>query len=117
MYYKPARLSAIEGPVSFRLVLSLFLLATLIVTCSGCDSGAKLPQRSSKEYSNVVSAFYAGLAALQVGNDVYAETKLSEVTQHAPGEPAGWANWGVLALRQRNFGAAAQRLRASDGRA
>ena len=32
-----------------------------------------------------------------------------------PGEPAGWANWGVLALRQRNYDMAAQRLeRARD---
>ena len=52
---------------------------------------------------------------MQVGNDVYAEIKLSEVTRLAPGEPAGWANWGVLALRQRNFDAAAQRVeRARD---
>ena len=27
-----------------------------------------------------------------------------------PGEPAGWGNWGVLALRQRNFDAATQRF-------
>ena len=27
-----------------------------------------------------------------------------------PGEPAGWANWGILALRQRNYDAAAQRF-------
>ena len=32
-----------------------------------------------------------------------------------PGEPAGWANWGILALRQRNYDLAAQRLgRARD---
>ena len=83
--------------------------------CAGCDTGGKLPQPTSKEYSDVVSAFYAGLAALQVGDDVHAESKLAEVTRLAPGEPAGWANWGVLALRQRNFDAAAQRLeRARD---
>jgi tetratricopeptide (TPR) repeat protein len=29
-------------------------LATLILTCSGCDSGDKLPKRSSQEYGNVV---------------------------------------------------------------
>ena len=63
----------------------------------------------------MVSAFYVGLAALQVGDDVHAESKLSEVTRLAPGEPAGWANWGILALRQRNYDAAAQRLeRARD---
>src|SRR6202142_850483 len=70
----------------------------------------KLPQRGSKAYANVVSAFYIGLAALQVGDDVHAESKLSEVTQLVPAEPAGWANWGVLALRQRNYDLAAQRL-------
>ncbi len=30
--------------------------------------------------------------------------------QIVPGEPAAWANWGVLALRQRNFDPAGQRL-------
>ena len=50
------------------------------------------------------------MAALQVGDDVHAENKLSEVTQLVPPEPAGWANWGVLALRQRKLDAAAQRF-------
>ena len=73
------------------------------------------PTRIPKTYADVVSAFYIGLAALQVGDDVHAESKLSEVTQLVPGEPAGWANWGVLALRQRNYDTAAQRLeRARD---
>lgn len=81
----------------------------------GCHSAAKLPQKGSKAYADVVSAFYVGLAALQVGDDVHAESKLGEVTQLVPTEPAGWANWGVLALRQRNYEAAAQRLgRARD---
>ncbi len=35
---------------------------------------------------------------------------LERATQLAPGEPAGWANWGLLALRQGNFDVAAQRL-------
>jgi Tfp pilus assembly protein PilF len=82
---------------------------------SGCHSKPNLPQRGSKAYADVVSAFYVGLAALQVGDDVHAESKLAEVTQLVPAEPAGWANWGVLALRQRNYDLAAQRLeRARD---
>ena len=41
--------------------------------------------------------------------NIYAERKLAGVTQQAPGETGRvWANWGVLALRQRNFDAAAQ---------
>ena len=87
----------------------------MIVTSPGCQSGAKLPDKSSKEYGDVVSAFYVGLAALQVGDDVHADSRLSEVTRLVPVEPAGWANWGILALRQRNYDAAAQRLeRARD---
>ncbi|HYN23466.1 MAG TPA: FG-GAP-like repeat-containing protein [Pyrinomonadaceae bacterium] len=50
------------------------------------------------------------MAALQVGDDVRADSKLMRLTQLVPDEPAGWANWGLLALRQRNFDAAAERL-------
>ena len=75
-----------------------------------CGSGKKLPQKSTKEYADAVSAFYIGLGALQVGDDVHAESKLSELTSLVPGEPAGWANWGVLALRQRKLDVAAQRI-------
>ncbi len=79
---------------------------------SGCGR-SKLPRKSSKEYVAFVSTFYTGLAALQVGDDVRAENKLGQATQIAPGEPAGWADWGILALRQRNFDVAAQRLDAA----
>jgi len=85
------------------------------VLSPGCHSAPKFPERNSKAYADVVSAFYVGLSALQVGDDVHAESKLSEVTRLVPGEPAGWANWGILSLRQRNYDAAAQRFqRAHD---
>ena len=90
-------------------------MLALALILSGCHSSATLPENGSKAYANVVSAFYVGLAALQVGDDVHAESKLSELTRLVPAEPAGWANWGVLALRQRNYDLAAQRLeRARD---
>jgi Flp pilus assembly protein TadD len=96
-------------------VASTLLLASLIATFSACHSSPKLPEKGSQAYAKVVSAFYIGLAALQVGDDVHAESKLSELTQLVPTEPAGWANWGVLALRQRNYDLAGQRLeRARD---
>jgi tetratricopeptide (TPR) repeat protein len=96
-------------------VAPLAILVSFAALLSGCHSGAKLPEKGSKAYADVVSAFYVGLAALQVGDDVHAESKLSEVAQLVPTEPAGWANWGVLALRQRNYDVAAQRLeRARD---
>lgn len=102
-------------PPDYRVAGLLVLLAAVLSTNPGCHSAPKLPDKSSKEYGNVVSAFYVGLAALQVGDDVHADSSLSEVTRLVPAEPAGWANWGILALRQRNYDTAAQRLdRAHD---
>jgi Tfp pilus assembly protein PilF len=88
----------------------LALILTLWTVFSGCSSRSRLPEKGSKEYVEVVSTFYVGLAALQVGDDVHAETKLSQLTQRIPGEPAVWVNWAILALRQQNFDAAAERL-------
>ena len=96
--------------IAFRNALLLLLTGAVIALFSGCQSAPKFPEKNSKAYADVVSAFYVGLSALQVGDDVHAETKLSEVTHLVPGEPAGWANWGILALRQRNYDAAAQRF-------
>ncbi|MGC2503811.1 MAG: tetratricopeptide repeat protein, partial [Silvibacterium sp.] len=86
------------------------ILAAVALLATGCHSGGRLPDPSSKGYAEEVSAFYVGLAALQVGDDVRAQSTLEQATQLAPGEPAAWANWGILALRQRNFDPAAERL-------
>ncbi len=91
-----------------RLWPAVFFVAAALLT--GCNSGLQLPAKGSPEYINVVRTFYVGLSALQVGDDVRADDKLAALVKLAPGEPAGWANWGVLALRQRNYEAAAQRL-------
>src|ERR1700683_194041 len=93
--------------VGFQNAILLLLAAALIVLSPGCHSAPKFPERNSQAYADVISAFYIGLSALQVGDDVRAEGKLSEVTQLVPGEPAGWANWGILALRQRDYATAA----------
>jgi tetratricopeptide (TPR) repeat protein len=97
-------------PLRHRLAsLATFLFAALLAIVL-CGCGNKLPQKSSKEYADAVSAFYVGLGALQVGDDVHADAKLEEFTKLVPDEPAGWANWAVLALRQRKLDVAAQRL-------
>jgi tetratricopeptide (TPR) repeat protein len=91
------------------------IVAAVVLFLAGCHSRNGLPDPSSKAYADLVSDFYVGLSALQVGNDVLAESSLRQATQLAPGEPASWANWGILALRQRNFDPAAERLnRARD---
>jgi Tfp pilus assembly protein PilF len=87
------------------LAVGMLLLALL-----GACRPANLPTRSSPQYNELVRTFYIGLAALQVGHDVQADAKLQQFTQLAPAEPAGWANWGLLALRQRNYDTAAERL-------
>src|SRR5438045_7834424 len=86
------------------------ILILALVIFSGCRPNATLPTRSSPQYNELVRTFYIGLAALQVGHDVQADAKLAQFTQLAPAEPAGWANWGLLALRQKNFDTAAERL-------
>ncbi|MEO8725406.1 MAG: tetratricopeptide repeat protein, partial [Acidobacteriaceae bacterium] len=85
-------------------------LLSVAMFLAGCRSGERLANSSSKTYGAFVSAFYVGLAALQVGDDVRAERSLAEAVKLVPAEPAGWANWGILALRQRSYDAAAQRL-------
>ena len=96
-------------PVRRRQVLnwSVMLSVCLLLACHGRDA---VPKQGSQKYMQFVSAFYTGLAALQVGDDVRADSSLKEATQLAPGEPAAWVDWGVLALRQRSYDAAAERL-------
>lgn len=86
------------------------ILAAVALLLAGCHSRSGLPSPSSETYAQLVSDFYVGLSALQVGDDVRAQSTLEHATQLAPGEPASWANWGILALRQRNFDPAAARL-------
>lgn len=88
-----------------------FLLALILLICAtSCQRSSNLPKKSSKEYNDAVRTFYVGLAALQVGHDIQADAKFAQMTQAVPEEPAGWANWGVLALRQRNYDLAAERF-------
>src|SRR5829696_3123599 len=94
-----------------RLGIGLLLLALL----GSCRPANNLPTRSSPQYNELVRTFYIGLAALQVGHDLQADAKLQQFTQLAPMEPAGWANWGLLALRQRNYDTAADRLNKARG--
>ncbi|HEX8144852.1 MAG TPA: FG-GAP-like repeat-containing protein [Pyrinomonadaceae bacterium] len=95
---------------SLRLLASTLLLALLLASGSACRRGAPLPDQNSQQYREMVSAFYTGLAALQVGDDVRAEARLTQATQLVPDEPAPWADLGLLALRQKNYEAAAERL-------
>jgi tetratricopeptide (TPR) repeat protein len=85
-------------------------LYALMCLSSGCQRATQLPDKNSREYREAISAFYVGLAGLQVGDDVRAESDLARLVALVPNEPAGWANYGLLALRQRNLDVAAERF-------
>lgn len=97
------------GP-QLSLTIALVLIAGAL---AGCRSRNALPEPGSAAYRNFLHAFYTGLAGLQVGDDARAEKELDAATKLVPGEPAAWADYGVLALRQRNYDAAAERLERS----
>ncbi len=77
------------------------ILIAILSTC--CAREAALPNPASPQYADLVKAFYVGVAGLQTGADDPAKQNLTRATQIAPGEPAGWADLAVLALRQQDF--------------
>src|SRR5262245_39581043 len=85
-------------------------MAILLFIFAACERNAGLPKPDSKEYRDLVTAFYVGLAGLQTGEDVRAKEKLTRATEIAPGEPAGWANLGLLAVRQQEFDMAFEKV-------
>ncbi|HEV2881319.1 MAG TPA: FG-GAP-like repeat-containing protein [Pyrinomonadaceae bacterium] len=96
--------SQFAGRAIFAFIFALLCLS------GGCGRAPQLPDKNSKEYREAIAAFYVGLAGLQVGDDVRAESDLARLVALVPDEPAGWANYGLLALRQRSLDVAAERF-------
>jgi hypothetical protein len=69
-----------------------------------------LPDPSSRTYAEAVAAFHRGVAAAQTGEGGLATAAFQRVTELAPGEPAGWANLGLVALQRREADQAAEWL-------
>jgi Tfp pilus assembly protein PilF len=90
--------------------LRIFAGVALLVffLCCGCNRHSSIPKVESKEYRDLCSGFYLGVAALQSGEDVNARKGLTRTTEIAPGEPAGWVDLGLLQARQQEFDAAYQ---------
>src|SRR5262245_17422541 len=86
------------------------LAFTLLLPFAACERNTGLPQPGSQEYRDLVTAFYVGLAGLQTGEDVRAKEKLTRAAEIAPGEPAAWANLGLLAVRQQEFDTAYEKV-------
>jgi tetratricopeptide (TPR) repeat protein len=89
----------VAGSPASALVLAAFF-------SSACSRHPGLPDPRSPPYREAVTAFSVGVAALQSGDDIRAQEKLRLATQLAPGEPASWANLGLLSARQQDFDAA-----------
>lgn len=80
-------------------------LALLVLSLGACTSDT-IPPPGSENYEKAVTAFYTGVTAVQVGENFRAENQLQQAADLAPGEPAIWANRGLLALRKGEFDAA-----------
>lgn len=68
---------------------------------------APLPAPGDPVYEECAEVFGVGVAALDVGLGAEAEKNLTRATELVPGEPAGWANRGLLYLRTRQEAKAA----------
>src|SRR5580698_3626410 len=86
--------------------LARVLVVLVSLTYTSCNRHASIPTAGSKQYRELCSAFFLGLAALQSGEDVRARSGLTRSTEIAPGEPAGWVDLGLLQARQQEWDAA-----------
>jgi predicted Zn-dependent protease len=87
--------------------LAAGVLALTITVDIACRRKPSIPDAT---YRQAVTAFYVSLAAMQTSQDVLARTELERLIQLVPDEAAGWANLGLLLLRQQQFDEAAGRL-------
>ncbi|MEP6915469.1 MAG: FG-GAP-like repeat-containing protein [Acidobacteriota bacterium] len=82
----------------------------LMTVAAACSSKERVPSTSPEAYREAVTAFYTGLSAMQTTQEVLAREKFDRVVALVPEEPAGWANLGLLLLRQQDLDQGAQDL-------
>ena len=82
----------------------VLLALTALAACN------RSPKLSGEAQVEAVSAFHVSLAAMQTSQDIIARTHLERLIELAPDEPAGWANLGLLLLRQQQVDEATQRI-------
>src|SRR4029453_12900929 len=90
--------------------LLLVTIAAVLAVASGCSSCRRQPDVTPEAYREAVTAFYTGLAAMQTTQEVLARAKFDRVVALVPNEPAGWANLGLLLLRQQEIEQGAEKL-------
>ena len=89
-----------------------FTSVLIVAIGAACSSGSsrREPAVSPEVYREAVTAFYTGLSAMQTTQEVLAREKFDRVVAIVPQEPAGWANLGLLLLRQQDLEQGAQDL-------
>lgn len=83
------------------------LCGLLTVLVGGCRRTQDVPPET---YRQAVLSFDTALAAMDTSQEVLAREHLDKVVALVPQEPAGWANLGLLLLRQQEVDAARERL-------
>ncbi|BDI29336.1 hypothetical protein CCAX7_13870 [Capsulimonas corticalis] len=104
-------LKSVFMPVSTlvrRITVAVVIIAVFLIAISAYYQWRRRlpPSLSSAEYQSMVSAFYGGVVAMNVGDDEHAAASLLAATRIAPGEPAAWGNLGLFQLRKGSFGPA-----------
>src|SRR5262245_1052572 len=95
----------------------LVLLAGAIIALILVLQPRRLPEPWTPRYQEYLRAFQVGVAALDATRDDLARTKLESAVELIPDEPAGWANLGLLELRQNNLEQAAKSLKRAQDQA
>ncbi|HEX7086801.1 MAG TPA: FG-GAP-like repeat-containing protein [Vicinamibacterales bacterium] len=85
------------------------VVAVAIAAMPACGRD-RAPSVPFETYRQAVTSFYTGLAAMQTSQDALARGQFEQVTQLVPQEPAGWANLGLLLLRQQEVDGAMPHL-------
>jgi tetratricopeptide (TPR) repeat protein len=84
----------------------LVLIAALGVACSS----RREPEVAPEVYREAVTAFYVGVSAMQTTQEVLAREQFDRFVALVPQEPAGFANLGLLLLRQQELDQGAKQL-------
>jgi Flp pilus assembly protein TadD len=106
-------------PRRSRRRLVLFGAITLVLLVGGAVAALfyyyrtrdRLPEPGTPRYNQYVEAFFVGTAALEAGLRPQAEEDLTRAVELVPGEPAGWANRGILYMRTDRRNEAARDLK------
>ena len=88
--------------------VTIGMLLVVAIIAFWIHSREKARPDDARNYPQMVSAFFAGVTALEVGDNPRAKERLTVATQLIPTEPAAWADLGLYFLREGNFTAAAE---------